>query len=1524
MSIITRSPRAPKKMRKPACYIGLFLLYLSLAALSAKAIDIGPMTWTQRSDWLNVKTGTAILTGTVSLTGTTAYGDGVHDDTAAIQAALNYLHTNHYGHILTLYFPPGTYNISQTLTLPGLAGGALVGCGSSTIINWVGGPGAAMFWPSLTDYMHYIGITWNGNSVASCAYEHFANGGYETRIRHDYESFHNFVVTGTYMAGSTPPGAGIICGWGLTADSMMYNCCFNNCTVGYANGYDVYNNFEWVIDSCEFENCGNAINTYNGADWVVTNCHFLSSTNCDITGLSDRARHCTSYGSAMFASVAGTSILQDCSVAAWTNTNDAVEFGWIATGAMFDCTFTNPPPSALRVLLLNGQTVALSNNYAPNFPGGFSGLTNGVYSDEGLYQDIQPGLRYGTTGLLLSATQTFLHTGGFTDSTHIIDVTEPPYTADPRDVNDSTATIQAAISAAQAANNGSVVYIPNGIYKITSTLTAGGSNYTIQGSGIYSELCWYGASGGTMLAITSPTNLEVQQIRFAQQDGTVAGIVETSTGASSLVLDGFFYEEFSTGNPGAGYQNGDGPGVVLSNLPAGSTVYMPHLDAPLTVQNSSAAQIYSKFLIGGAITVSGTGPKTGFLGALASESGQQGNTAGYNIIITDNQNLVMEDWYYEQAWDGVELESGSGTTPGCVALQGFNAWAGLNSGVGNYPTTQIMVNNYQGTLLYGWTPFGNDAGVAPVQITQTGTNPFNMLLEGDSFDDGLPTINTASANVIQSQNEWESAGGQPLNPMSDSPNPLTGSALALLAEGLDPFRQLEAVDMAVQFGISTDGPPVAAYAFENDATDMTGNYNGTNYGATYQVGAVGLEAAAFSGTGAYIRIPNPLSPVSGNFSISMWIQTSDNGGTGQWYNGHGLVDGETGAGQADFGTALVGGKFALGIGNPDTTLLTTGAVNDGKWHHLVATYATSGSMQVFVDGVLNNSMTGPAGAHGAPASLRFGGILSGTTSGYYNGLLDQVQIYNYVLSGSEVAYMNHHTSASNSLVGYWKLDETSGTTSYDSSPVGENGTWIKSPTPSTSYPPAIASTNPGSLLFNGTNQYVNVATTAALPNYGNPRTLSVWAKTNKLTGNHIAAAFGTTGNNESFFIGQFGSTLEVGGFNYDITVPNFWDTNWHHVVATYAYPTCNIYADGILVATAAKAVGNLYPPEVCVIGNYVNGTGYPWSGNVADVRIYNRALTPAEVGSMDISVQAITSATSVTGTNGFPFNYQITANNGPTTYGSSVLPSNLTLNSTSGLINGSLSGTGNSTVTITAANSTGTCSATLVITSVQTPPPAITSSTSVKAIVGEPFTYQISGSNYPTSYAAPTHPAWLGVNNTSGVVTGTATTSGTTNMTVSAINAGGTGSATVAIQVQMPYAAWQNQIFSQAQLGNSSISGDTATPAGDGISNLMKYALYLNPWTDGVAGLPALSIITTGSGNYQVLTYTRPIFATDVTYTVQVSTDMQSWYSGSGYTTPLSATNNSNGVTQTVTVQDLAPINISNPKQFMRLMVTGT
>jgi len=102
----------------------------------------------------------------------------------------------------------------------------------------------------------------------------------------------------------------------------------------------------------------------------------------------------------------------------------------------------------------------------------------------------------------------------------------------------------------------------------------------------------------------------------------------------------------------------------------------------------------------------------------------------------------------------------------------------------------------------------------------------------------------------------------------------------------------------------------------------------------------------------------------------------------------------------------------------------------------------------------------------------------------------------------------------------------------------------------------------------------------------------------------------------------------------------------------------------------------------------------------------------------------------------------------------------------------------------------------------------------------------------------------------------------------------------------------------------------------------MKYALNLEPMKPGASGLPVVGY-TVGNSNtrYLTLTYTRPISATDITYTAEVSSDLNLWNSGPVYTALLSVNNNSDGITQTVAVQSLLPIN-NTSRQFIRLKVT--
>ncbi len=79
--------------------------------------------------------------------------------------------------------------------------------------------------------------------------------------------------------------------------------------------------------------------------------------------------------------------------------------------------------------------------------------------------------------------------------------------------------------------------------------------------------------------------------------------------------------------------------------------------------------------------------------------------------------------------------------------------------------------------------------------------------------------------------------------------------------------------------------------------------------------------------------------------------------------------------------------------------------------------------------------------------------------------------------------------------------------------------------------------------------------------------------------------------------------------------------------------------------------------------------------------------------------------------------------------------------------------------------------------------PVITSATSGIGQTGTAFSYQITATNGPTSFNASELPAGLSINTATGLISGTPTTAGNSSVTVSATNAGGTGSASLALTI---------------------------------------------------------------------------------------------------------------------------------------------
>lgn len=87
--------------------------------------------------------------------------------------------------------------------------------------------------------------------------------------------------------------------------------------------------------------------------------------------------------------------------------------------------------------------------------------------------------------------------------------------------------------------------------------------------------------------------------------------------------------------------------------------------------------------------------------------------------------------------------------------------------------------------------------------------------------------------------------------------------------------------------------------------------------------------------------------------------------------------------------------------------------------------------------------------------------------------------------------------------------------------------------------------------------------------------------------------------------------------------------------------------------------------------------------------------------------------------------------------------------------------------------------------------------------------------------------------------------------------------------------SWALEHFTEEELLDPAISGPNADPDGDGFANLLEYALGLDPRAAATSGLPEI-----GTANGELIyTYTRPVGRSELTYTVQFSTNLTSWTS---------------------------------------------
>lgn len=143
------------------------------------------------------------------------------------------------------------------------------------------------------------------------------------------------------------------------------------------------------------------------------------------------------------------------------------------------------------------------------------------------------------------------------------------------------------------------------------------------------------------------------------------------------------------------------------------------------------------------------------------------------------------------------------------------------------------------------------------------------------------------------------------------------------------------------------------------------------------------------------------------------------------------------------------------------------------------------------------------------------------------------------------------------------------------------------------------------------------ATITGLPYGSNSRTISFWAKTTTLDANYnYLFHYGNSANGNGLLIKPTQSIFFAGsGGNNTITTSHSNNT-WYHYVCTYDGTTSKIYKDGTLISSTATTWNTANNSDIFRLGLTEDGVQNYFSGAIDDLKIYNYALTQADVTSL--------------------------------------------------------------------------------------------------------------------------------------------------------------------------------------------------------------------------------------------------------------------------------------------------------------------
>ncbi|HMA83474.1 MAG TPA: LamG-like jellyroll fold domain-containing protein [Candidatus Thermoplasmatota archaeon] len=404
---------------------------------------------------------------------------------------------------------------------------------------------------------------------------------------------------------------------------------------------------------------------------------------------------------------------------------------------------------------------------------------------------------------------------------------------------------------------------------------------------------------------------------------------------------------------------------------------------------------------------------------------------------------------------------------------------------------------------------------------------------------------------------------------------------------------------------------------ENSGTtafDSIGSKNGKIYGASWTDGVNG-SGLVFDGNDDYVRISN-YPNLQTDFTIEAWIKTNDNEEEGQRIfaddenntNGYALSLGDPGMGAVRF--------YSRGM---DTISLDSslGTIENDKWYHVVGVADISNnSRYIYVNGNLAASDISDTGIWGIDTGQSsIGGETNlGETRNRFNGIIDEVRIFDKALTHKEIQHNYNKTKTELAILPIlqWRLNENSGTKAIDSSNNENNGTIIDASW--------ISGVDQSGLHFNG-DEYIVKNPINEFPT--DNISVEFWMKSSDTSKLGTPFSYASEGAFNDFLIYDYNSFKIYRGNNWYVdTGISANDGQWHHIVVTWqsSNGSVNLYKNGIKKYTGTLSTGTSITPNGSLILSQEQDTiggGFDPSqafvGVLDEIVVYDKILNESQI-----------------------------------------------------------------------------------------------------------------------------------------------------------------------------------------------------------------------------------------------------------------------------------------------------------------------